>query len=244
MTDTDQIEEEIKGEAEDITETSDNIQNMMDNSRLMEAVLFASSELIEEKVLAGFFEEGTDLRPILHDLTQRYKNRGIQLVHRGSAWGFRTAPDLADRLQSRQVVVKPLSKAATEILSIIAYHQPVTKAEMEQIRGVSISKSTMDILIQENWVRPGKRRQVPGRPLTWVTTQHFLDHFGLEGLSELPNLKELKEAGFLEKEYQPELHGLIGTSQADNADDFDDSDYMAEEESDDDINITETETLS
>lgn len=186
------------------------VQDRADQLRLVEAIIFATAELVEEKTLRGFFDEDTDIKSLLEELKETYAGRGVELVRRGSAWGFRTAPDLAERLESRQVITKPLSKTATEVLAIIAYHQPVTRAEIEQIRGVSLSKSTMDILIGENWIRPGKRRQVPGKPLTWITTKHFLDYFGLEELSELPNMKELREAGFLEKQYQPEIHGVMG----------------------------------
>lgn len=191
------------------------VQTEDDKVRLIEAVIFATAELVEEKTLAGFFDKDTDVKVLLETLREQYKGRGVELVRRGSAWGFRTAPDLTEKLASRQVITKLLSKTATEVLAIIAYHQPVIRAEIEQIRGVSLSKSTMDILISENWVRPGKRRQVPGRPLTWITTRHFLDYFGLEELSELPNMKELKESGFLEKQYQPELHGMMGQSVSD-----------------------------
>lgn len=172
-------------------------QQEFDNLRALEALLFASPDLMTLKDMEPFFAENTDLKPLLEELDKNYQNRGIQLVVRGSAWGFRTAPDLADRLNVTQTVTKPLTKASTETLAIVSYHQPVTRAEIEQIRGVSISKSTLDILLKENFIKPGKRREIPGRPMTWVTTPHFLDYFGLESLKDLPNLKELKESGLL-----------------------------------------------
>lgn len=177
---------------------SDNNQQEFDAFRILEAALFASPELLTVRELEPLFEEGTDIGGLLLDLQEHYKGRGVELVNRGKEWGFRTAPDLAEKLKNRQVVVKPLSRAATETMAIIAYHQPCTRAEIEQIRGVSISKSTLDILIEKDFVKAGRRRDVPGRPLTWVTTDAFLDHFGLTSLRDLPNLKELKENGLLE----------------------------------------------
>lgn len=175
----------------------DNDQKNFDDLRTLEALLFASPDLMTIKDMQVFFQDDTDLKPLLEQLDAFYQNRGVQLVVRGNAWGFRTAPDLAGRLNVTQTVTKPLSKASTETLAIIAYHQPVTRAEIEQIRGVSISKSTLDILLKENFIKPGKRRDIPGRPMTWVTTPHFLDYFSLESLRDLPNLKELKEGGLL-----------------------------------------------
>lgn len=166
--------------------------------RILEAALFASPDLLMVKELQPLFPEGTDIVALLQDLQKHYQGRGVEVVNRGREWGFRTAPDLADSLKNRQVVIKPLSRAATETMAIIAYHQPCTRAEIEQIRGVSISKSTLDILIEKDFVKAGRRREVPGRPLTWVTTDAFLDHFGLVNLRDLPNLKELKENGLLE----------------------------------------------
>ncbi len=175
-----------------------NEEDRFNAHRILEAALFSSAELLSVRELEPLFPEGTDIGGLLLDLQKHYEGRGVELVNRGKEWGFRTAPDLTDKLKSRQVVVKPLSRAATETLAIIAYHQPCTRAEIEQIRGVSISKSTLDILIQEDFIKTGRRREVPGRPLTWVTTDHFLDHFSLTSLRDLPNLKELKENGLLE----------------------------------------------
>lgn len=165
--------------------------------RIVEAVLFTSPDLMSEKEIGKFLPPKTDVELVLEHLQQQYENRGVNLVRRGNGWGLRTSPDLADKLEVRKIEVRPLSRAAIETLAIIAYHQPVTRAEIEQIRGVSISKSTFELLVAETLIKPGKRRDVPGRPLTWITTQNFLDSFGLENIKQLPNLQELKEAGLL-----------------------------------------------
>ena len=173
------------------------LTNQAEAQRLLEALLFSSHEPLTINQMAQFFPPQTPFEVLLGNLAQAYENRGVELVQRGNGWAFRTAPDLGQHLEIRRVEIKPLSKAATETLAIIGYHQPVTKGEIEQIRGVSISKTTMEILLQESLIKPGKRRESPGRPLTWVTTQHFLDYFGLANLKDLPNLKELKESGLL-----------------------------------------------
>lgn len=180
-----------------MTELKMTEEELLVNLRLLEAVLFTSSELVTVKQLAEFFTPEMDIELLLEHLQQQYTNRGVNLVKRGNAWGLRTAPDLAEKLEVIKVETRPMSRAAIETLAIIAYHQPVTRAEIEQIRGVSISKSTFEILVAENLIKPGKRRDVVGRPLTWITTRHFLDTFSLESLKELPNLLELKEAGLL-----------------------------------------------
>jgi segregation and condensation protein B len=186
------------------------LQQAVHARRLLEALLFSSHEPLTINQMAQFFPADAQLEVLLGELVQVYENRGIELVQRGNGWAFRTAPDLGEHLEIRRVEIKPLSKAATETLAIIGYHQPVTKGEIEQIRGVSISKTTMEILLQENLIKPGKRRDTPGRPLTWVTTQHFLDYFGLANLKDLPNLKELKESGLLSKEPPASLMPQIG----------------------------------
>lgn len=173
------------------------LQDTANQLRLLEALLFSSYEPLTLNQMAQFFVADTQLELLLGELAQAYEGRGVQLVQRGQGWVLRTAADLGSHLQIRRVEIKPLSKAATETLAIIGYHQPVTKGEIEQIRGVSISKTTMEILLQEGLIKPGKRRESPGRPLTWVTTQHFLDYFGLANLKDLPNLKELKDSGLL-----------------------------------------------
>ncbi len=168
------------------------------NLRLLEAILFASAEALPERVLARRLPEGTDLAVLLEDLQRRYANRGVNLVRAGKTWAFRTAPDLASRLVLETRVPRKLSRAAVETLAIIAYHQPVTRAEIEEIRGVGVHRGTLDVLLEAGWIRLAGRRRTPGRPMTWATTDAFLDHFGLEKLSDLPGLEELKAAGLLD----------------------------------------------
>ena len=177
------------------------IEGYAEELRVLEAVLFAATEPVPDKILAEHLSEDKqeDIQDILKMLQYRYEGHGVNLVYRDGAWAFRTAPDLADRLRIEREVPKKLSRAAMETLSIIAYHQPVTRAEIENIRGVSTSKGTLDILIEIGWVKPGRRRQIPGRPLTWLTTPGFLDHFDLSGLDELPGIEEMKEAGLLDQ---------------------------------------------
>lgn len=166
--------------------------------RLMEAILFAAPGPMAEKVLADHLSEGADIKGLLSELKDLYANRGIHLVHIGEGWGFRTAPDLAERLKIERKISRKLSRAAIETLAIVAYHQPVTRAEIEEIRGVVISKGTLDTLLEAGWIKPKGRKQTPGRPVTWVTTEAFLDHFGLENLDALPGMEELRAAGLLD----------------------------------------------
>jgi segregation and condensation protein B len=166
--------------------------------RLLEAILFASAEPMTEKSLTARLPEGADVAGLLQELVGLYANRGVHLLQLGDRWAFRTAPDLGERLQTESVVPRKLSRAAIETLAIIAYHQPVTRAEVEEIRGVALSRGTLDSLLEANWIRPKGRRQTPGRPVTWVTTDAFLDHFGLESREALPGVEELKAAGLLD----------------------------------------------
>ncbi len=166
--------------------------------RLVEALLFASAQPLDERALASRLPTGTEVRPLLEELREHYRHRGVVLERSAGRWALRTAPDLADQLKIETEVQRKLSRAAVETLAIIAYHQPVTRAEIEEIRGVGQSKGTFDVLLEAGWIRPGRRRRSPGRPLTWMTTEAFLDHFGLEKLEELPGLEELKAAGLLD----------------------------------------------
>jgi segregation and condensation protein B len=166
--------------------------------RLLEALLFAASAPVEEKALAKRLPPGTDVRATLKRLALDYAPRGVNLVRVGNAWAFRTANDLAWILTHEAVEPKKLSRAAIETLAIIAYHQPVTRAEIEDIRGVAAAKGTLDVLLETGWIRPRGRRKAPGRPLTFGTTEAFLSHFGLEQLSDLPGLDELKGAGLFD----------------------------------------------
>lgn len=166
--------------------------------RLLEAVLFAAAEPLSEKQLAARLPEDADVKAMLTALQSYYEGRGVELVRRGKSWTFRTADDIRPLLEKEIEVPRKLSRAAIETLAIVAYHQPLTRAEIEEIRGVSLSKGTLDVLVEAGWIKPGKRRETPGRPATWKTTDDFLDHFGLDDVRDLPGIKELKAAGLLE----------------------------------------------
>ena len=166
--------------------------------KLLEAILFASAEPLSERALSQRLPEGVDLEALLGELRGMYADHGVNLVRAGSSWAFRTAPDLAQQLNMEIDVPRKLSRAAVETLSIIAYHQPVTRAEVEEIRGVSLSRGTLDVLLEAGWIRPKGRRRTPGRPTTWGTTDGFLDHFGIEDIGDLPGMDELKAAGLLD----------------------------------------------
>jgi segregation and condensation protein B len=171
--------------------------------RIAEAVLFAASEPVETAKIAAYLPEGADIEGLLADLQANYANRGVNLVEVAGKWSLRTAEDLGFILRRETVEQRRLSKAALETLSIVAYHQPVTRAEIEDIRGVAISKGTLDMLLEIGWVRMRGRRRTPGRPVTYGTTEAFLTHFGLNDLSDLPGLQELKGAGLLEANLPP-----------------------------------------
>jgi segregation and condensation protein B len=166
--------------------------------RLLEALLFAAAEPLDESVLAARLPAGVDVRAALRALQAEYATRGVNLVRVGGKWMLRTASDLAWLMSLESVEPKKLSRAAMETLAIIAYHQPVTRAEIEEIRGVSTSKGTLDVLLQTGWVRLRGRRKAPGRPVTYGTSPAFLMHFGLDALADLPGLEELKGSGLLE----------------------------------------------
>lgn len=165
--------------------------------RMAEAIVFASAEPVTVKALAARLPEGTDVPAVMAQLARLYEGRGVNLVRVGEAWAFRTAGDLAFLMSRDAIQQKKLSRAALEVLAIIAYHQPATRAEIEEIRGVETSKGTLDTLLESGWVRLRGRRRTPGRPVTFGTTDAFLDHFGLEELRDLPGMEELKGAGLL-----------------------------------------------
>jgi segregation and condensation protein B len=165
---------------------------------MIEAMLFASVEPISVRELNDRLPHGSDAAEALVLLRKRYDGRGVHLVKVGDAWALRTAPDLGYLLQREVVEQRKLSRAAIETLAIVAYHQPVTRAEIEEIRGVSVSRGTVDQLLEMEWIRFGRRRMTPGRPVTFVVTESFLDHFGLESARDLPGLAELRAAGLLE----------------------------------------------
>jgi segregation and condensation protein B len=167
--------------------------------RILEAVLFAADEPLDEKALAGRLPTDADVHALLLQLQQEYASRGVNLVRVGGKWSLRTAGDLAWILTRETVVTKKLSRAAIETLAIVAYHQPVTRAEIEEIRGVTTSKGTLDVLLETGWIRLRGRRKAPGRPVTYGTTEAFMSHFGLDALADLPGIDELKGAGLIDK---------------------------------------------
>lgn len=177
--------------------------DLRQNMRLIEALLFAATEPLDEASLAARLPEGADIAAAIAALQADYATRGVNLVRLGGRWAFRTADDLAWILSRDAYETRKLSRAAMETLAIIAYHQPVTRAEIEDIRAVSISKGTLDVLLETGWVRLRGRRRAPGRPVTYGTTPAFLDHFGLDGVGDLPGLDELKGAGLLDGRLPP-----------------------------------------
>ena len=171
---------------------------MEDGVRAVEAALFAAEEPLSVEDIAAYVGAGVDVKAALAALAEHYAGRGIELVERGRRWHFQTAADLAHILRREREESRKLSRAAVETLAIIAYHEPVSRAEIEAIRGVQISKGTLDVLKAAGWVRPAGRREVPGRPLTFATTQEFLTHFSLKSRRDLPGMDDLKAAGLLD----------------------------------------------
>ena len=176
---------------------------LAEQERMVEALLFASSEPLSVRELEGRLPHGSEARQALEGLRKRYEGRGVHLVRVGEGWAMRTAPDLGFLLQKESKEVRKLSRAAIETLAIVAYHQPVTRAEIEEIRGVSVSRGTLDLLMELAWIKLGRRRLTPGRPVTFIVTQEFLDHFGLESAKDLPGIKELRDAGLLDNRPPP-----------------------------------------
>ena len=176
----------------------DNKNNEAHALRVVEALLFSTDTPMSLADIAIHLPEGTDVKWILRKLQSLYEGRGVAICENGNKWAFRTAPDLAPYLMRYVKQSRKLSRSAQEVLGIIAYHQPITRIEIESIRGVGISKGTLDILMEIGWIKLGKRRETPGRPVTFVTTDMFLDHFGLHSVRDLPGIKELKEGGFLD----------------------------------------------
>ena len=177
--------------------------SITEQERMVEAILFASKEPVEIQEFVKRMPHGSDPLKALKNLKSIYEGRGVNLNNIGNAWVIRTAPDLGFLMRSEVIETRKLSRAAIETLSIIAYHQPVSRAEIEEIRGVSVSRGTLDLLIEIEWIRLGRRRTTPGRPVTFIITQKFLDHFGLSSLKDLPGLKEMRAAGLLESRPPP-----------------------------------------
>ena len=210
----DDIQEESLFEAPPIAE----------QERMVEAILFASAEPVSLREMAGRMPHGSEPHIAVLNIQKQYLGRGIEVVRVDQAWAIRTSADLAFLMQRETVETRKLSRAAIETLAIIAYHQPVTRAEIEEIRGVVVSRGTIDQLLELEWIKIGRRRQTPGRPVTFVVTEKFLDHFGLENARDLPGLKELRAAGLLENRPAP---GLDGLSNAENDEDLQESLFEA-----------------
>ena len=174
------------------------MRDLSDAVRAVEATLFAAEEPLGIADVAAYVGERVDVKAALAELQDHYAGRGVELVERGGRWHFQTAADLAHILRREREESRKLSRAAVETLAIIAYHEPVSRAEIEAIRGVQISRGTLDVLMEAGWVRPAGRREVPGRPLTFATTQEFLTHFGLQSRRDLPGIEDLKAAGLLD----------------------------------------------
>jgi segregation and condensation protein B len=187
-------------------EAPENVQQPQERPeelRLLEAMLFASAEPLDEKSLAARLPQGVDVRAALERLQEEYATRGVNLVRINGKWTFRTSSDLSWLLSKETVETRKLSRAAIETLAIIAYHQPVTRAEIEDIRGVTTSKGSVDVLLETGWIRPRGRRKAPGRPLTYGTSEAFLSHFGLDAVADLPGLEDLKGSGLLDGRLPP-----------------------------------------
>ncbi|MEQ9314712.1 MAG: SMC-Scp complex subunit ScpB [Henriciella sp.] len=177
---------------------ADRQRRFSEDLRILEALLFATAEPVTERAISERLNEGADVPALLEELKALYEGRGVELLQANGRWSLRTAPDVSERLRLEKLVPRKLSRAAIETLAIISYHQPVTRAEIEEIRGVAVSTGTLDILLEEGWIKPRGRKQVPGRPVMWGTTNSFLDHFGLESIQDLPGIDELRAAGLLD----------------------------------------------
>ena len=173
-------------------------QSVLNQERMIEAILFAVKEPITIGEIKTRIPDVENIKEILQSLKKKYQNRGVNVVRVGSGWALRTAKDLGFLMENESFETRKLSRAATETLAIIAYHQPVTRIEIEEIRGVSVSRGTIDQLVELTWVKFGRRRMSPGRPVTYVITETFLDYFGMESVTDLPDLKELRASGLLD----------------------------------------------
>jgi segregation and condensation protein B len=199
---------------------------MAEQERMIEAILFASAEPLTLRQIEGRLPHGSDASEAMASLRKRYSGRGVGVMKLGDAWAFRTAPDLGFLMQKERVETRKLSRAAIETLAIIAYHQPVSRAEIEEIRGVSVSRGTVDLLMELDWIKLGRRRMTPGRPVTFVVTQTFLDHFGLESPRDLPGIKELRDAGLLDNRPPPGAMPGIQAEDPDQGSDWQDQEEM------------------
>lgn len=186
------------------------LEDPAEQKRLVEAMLFASPEPVTLRTIQSRLPDTADCGKILMDLQEDYAERGVNLVRLEDAWAFRTAADIGPHLGMAKKQEKKLSRAALETLAIIAYHQPVTRAEIENIRGVATNKGTLDVLLEAGWIKPGRRRETPGRPVTWITSTVFLDEFGISELRDLPGLQELKASGLLDN--RPAIETIPGAA--------------------------------
>lgn len=186
-----------------------NMSDQMSAVRIAEAILFAAPEPMTEADLAERLPNNIDISLVLDELSKQYEGRGVVLQRVAGRWAFRTAPDLSGSLKIEVKVSRKLSRAAVETLAIIGYHQPVTRGEIEEIRGVTLSKGTLDLLLEVGWIRPIGKRKTPGRPVTWGTSQKFLEHFNLNDVTDLPGIEELKAAGLLDRRPTRSIFGEI-----------------------------------
>lgn len=198
------------------------LDSLTEYAATLEALVFASDKPVRDRELQHHLPDHIEVADVMEAVMQRYDaTSGVELCRVGDGWAFRTRPAVAERLQQHKTVERPLSRAALEVLAIIAYHQPITRAEIEEIRGISLSKGTMDILLELTWIKPRGRRRTPGRPLTWGTSPAFLDHFGLSDITDLPGMDDLKAAGLLRK---GQILGALMDHHADDDEDGDDDD--------------------
>ena len=198
------------------------LDSLTEYAATLEALVFASDKPVLDRELQHHLPDHIEVADVMAAVIQRYDaTSGVELCRVGNGWAFRTRSAVAERLQQHKTVERPLSRAALEVLAIIAYHQPITRAEIEEIRGISLSKGTMDILLELTWIKPCGRRRTPGRPLTWGTSPAFLDHFGLSDITDLPGMDDLKAAGLLRK---GQILGALMDHNAGDDDDGDDDD--------------------
>ncbi len=218
-------------DSDDLTESKSLFEAppLAEQERMIEAILFASVTPMTMREIQQRLPHGSDVSEAMVLLRKRYEGRGVQVVKVNDAWAFRTAPDLGFLMQKERVETRKLSRAAIETLAIIAYHQPVTRAEIEEIRGVSVSRGTVDLLMELDWIKLGRRRMTPGRPVTFIVTQEFLDHFGLESQRDLPGIKELRDAGLLDNRPPPGAMPGIASDDPDSGEDWQDKGVDQEE---------------
>ena len=215
-------------ETENVAESLFEAPPMAEQERMVEAILFASAEPLSLREIGERLPHGSDPAEAIARLRKRFEGRGVALMKLGDGWAMRTAPDLGFLMQKERVETRKLSRAAIETLAIIAYHQPVTRAEIEQIRGVSVSRGTVDLLMELDWIKLGRRRMTPGRPVTFLVTAPFLDHFGLESARDLPGIKELRDSGLLDNRPPPGVMPGVESEDPDQGEDWHEADDQEE----------------